>query len=269
MANLSFLDEVLKVKSLEVEDLKRFLPHYKEMVKEKSVNAHSHLVSAVKSKGFFIIAEIKRASPTAGILNSKIEASQKALEFIRKGADAISVLTDSYWFKGSFEDLRKVTSVVQVPVLMKDFVIDEVQIEFAAKSGASMVLLITKVLKEKVNRFVEASLDLGVEPIVEVSSKDEFKAAFNTGCRIIGVNSRDLDSLKVKKQVFKELAPLTRKAREDGYLVIAESGLTRREEVISVLKQGYSGVLIGSRLSQKDGLSFLKQISTIKATEVL
>ncbi|MCX7831956.1 MAG: indole-3-glycerol-phosphate synthase [Actinobacteria bacterium] len=268
MANSSFLDEVLKVKSLEIEDLKRFLPDFKEMAKEKPVNAYSHLFSAVESKGFFIIAEIKRASPSAGILNPKIEATERAVEFVKSGADAISVLTDSHWFSGNLNELKKVSSIVEVPVLMKDFIIDEVQIEFAAKSGASMVLLISKVLKENIKRFVETSFYLGIEPLVEVSNENEFKSALNTGCRIIGVNSRDLDDLQVRKQIFEELAPLARRARQDGYLVIAESGLSRREEVVSVIKLGYSGVLIGSRLSKKGGLSFLRKISTISTSEV-
>lgn len=259
---MSFLDEVFKYKKMEISHLKTTCLKAKrkkfEGTPEQVLN---YLLEEKRKKGLFVIAEVKKASPSEGVLNPNIDAVKRAKLYEINGASAISVLTESKWFRGNLEDLKKISSAVKIPVLMKDFVIDPVQLEAAFKLGASMVLLISTLLKSKLKEFIELSLKLKILPLVEVESEEELKNAVELGSPFIGVNCRNLRTLEVDRKIFGKLAPIVKKAKEEkGVVFVAESGMTRREEVEEVINLGYDGVLIGSRLSRSDGADFLKTI---------
>jgi indole-3-glycerol phosphate synthase len=198
------------------------------------------------------------------LINPGINSVLRAKLYEENGASAISILTDEKWFKGSFDELKEVATHVRVPVLMKDFIIDPIQLHLAASYGASMVLLIVKLLKNELKRYFELCYEHDLLPLVEISNEEEFEIALQTGCPLIGVNSRDLDTLEVDFRKFFRLSDLVKKAASYGTLVVAESGLSTREEVMDVLNLGYHGVLIGTRLSQADGVEFLQTITSAK-----
>src|SRR5262249_777489 len=145
-----------------------------------------------------IIAEIKRASPSKGIINDAIDVAQTALTYQKGGACAISVLTEEQYFKGSIDDLKAVHKAVEVPILRKDFIIDEYQIVEAAAAGADAILLIVAGLGfDRLRKFQTLAHDLGLDALVEVHTREEMETATNLGAKLVGVNNRDLRSFNV------------------------------------------------------------------------
>lgn len=241
---MNFLDQVVKVKQKEIEQL-RFSPAPRRVKKLPRTG--------------FVIAEIKKASPTRGRFAGDIDVVERALQFEQAGAGAISVLTDTHWFSGSFDDLRKVCSAVRAPVLMKDFIIDARQLEAGAAAGADMVLLIVRLLGERLRHMVRLARRLGLEPLVEVHSTQEVEIAVESGAHYIGVNSRNLDSLEVNPGIFELLSTCI--AAFPEFIWVAESGFSTAKEVMHAFGLGYDGVLIGTRLNAyEDGVNFLKKI---------
>ena len=205
--------------------------------------------SSLRSDAVNIIAEIKRASPSKGIINDRIDVAAVARDYATSGATAISVLTEEDFFQGSLDDLRVVRTAVDLPVLRKDFTIDEYQIHEAAASGADAVLLIAAALNENdLGRFRSISEDeLSMDAIVEVHSADELEVAKRIGAKIIGVNNRNLKTFDVSLDVARELI-LERPA---DALIIAESGLSTRDEIEELRGLGFDGFLIGETLMRQ------------------
>lgn len=259
---MSFLKKVYEKKRKEIAGLKADLnPDSAFLSRPGGKRSFEMLQEVARKRGFFVIAEIKRASPSKGLINPELQAGQRALLYQKNGASAISVLTDEDWFCGSLDDLKEVASTVSIPVLMKDFVVDPVQLEIAAFSGASMVLLILKLINGDLNSYLRHCKKLNLLPLVETGSEQEFKDALESDCRLIGVNARNLETLEVDRGRFYRMARLVRKASEKGALVVAESGFSKREEVREIIELGYHGVLIGTRLSQPGGAAFLKELT--------
>lgn len=193
-----------------------------------------------------IIAEIKRASPSKGVINAEIDVAEVAKSYESGGAAAISVLTETEFFGGSSADLILVCKTVQIPVLRKDFIVDEYQIYEAAAFGADAILLIVAALTEnELIRFVRlAQDDLGMDALVEVHTSHELTVANGIGANIIGVNNRDLQTLKVSLDVSRHLIA----ERPVNTLMIAESGLSTRDEIKELKALGFDGFLIGETL---------------------
>jgi indole-3-glycerol phosphate synthase len=193
-----------------------------------------------------IIAEIKRASPSKGTINEKIDIIKLAKTYRDGGAAAISVLTEEDYFQGSLQDLIDVRNAIDLPILRKDFVIDELQIYESASAGADAILLIVAALSEndlsKLLRSAED--DLGMDAIVEVHTMDELEIAKRVSARIVGINNRDLRSFKVSLNVSRELI----EHRPQNTLMIAESGLSTRNEIEELASLGFDGFLIGETL---------------------
>ncbi|MDQ3800817.1 MAG: indole-3-glycerol phosphate synthase TrpC [Acidobacteriota bacterium] len=193
-----------------------------------------------------IIAEIKRASPSKGVINDKIDAAETARNYERGGAAAISVLTEEDKFQGSLEDLKTVRAAVSLPILRKDFIYDEFQIYEAAQAGADVILLIAAMLDDealaRLRRLTEEELKM--DALVEVHTTEELERAGKTGAGVIGVNNRDLHSFKVSLDVSRELI----KRAPAGALMIAESGLRTREDLLELKSLGFHGFLIGETL---------------------
>lgn len=198
---------------------------------------------ALRGDGISVIAEVKPSSPTRDFADFDPAEAAAAME--RGGASAISVLTEPTRFGGSLENLEAVREAVEVPVLRKDFVVDERQLHETARMGADAVLLIARFLDD-LDRFVEVSKDLGLEPLVEVHNGEELEKALDTEAEVVGVNSRNLETLEVDLAVAEELIP-----RIDR-VSVAESGIRSRGDVGRVKDAGADAALIGTAIVEGD-----------------
>ena len=218
--------------------------------------AHRRLRNAfTANSGTKIIAEIKRASPSKDTIAETINVVDLAKSYRAGGASAISVLTDEDFFKGSLQDLVEVRAAVDLPILRKDFFIDEFQIYESARAGADAILLIVAALSEadlsKLLRLAQD--DLGMDAVVEVHTIDELTIAASVGADVIGVNNRDLHSFEVSLDVSRRSI----KHRPPGALMIAESGISTRAEIDELKKLGFDGFLIGETLMRAQNASEL------------
>ena len=196
-----------------------------------------------------VIAEVKKASPSAGDIAPGCEASKQALHYQAGGAACISVLTEPKFFGGSFADLSDVSDAVDIPVLAKDFVVDPVQLFAARGHGADAVLLMVSVLGNEVGDYLDLATTLGMAALVEVHDADELAIAIGAKAQLIGVNSRDLRTLDVRPD---GVAPLIAAAKESGAVVVAESGVRNRDDVLAAAAVGADAVLVGETLMRAD-----------------
>ena len=244
-----FLTEIieLKKKRLEIAKANRDFDELKASAIAKRETMKKHrLRENLQRNQINIIAEIKRASPSKGVINDKIEVAEIARSYETGGASAISVLTEEDKFGGSLEDLKTVRRAVDLPVLRKDFIFDEFQIYEAAEAGADVILLIAAMLDDEnlgeLHHLAED--DLGLDALVEVHTLEELERVKKINAKIIGINNRDLHSFKVSLDVARELA---RHAPEDA-LLIAESGISKKDEIAELRELGFAGFLIGETL---------------------
>ncbi|MEM3421747.1 MAG: indole-3-glycerol phosphate synthase TrpC [Candidatus Hadarchaeum sp.] len=191
-----------------------------------------------------IIAEIKRASPSVGDIRLEANVIEVAYAMVRGGAVSLSVITESKYFKGDPIFLGELRNKVDVPLIYKNFIVDEYQILEAARLGADVVLLIVKLLGPRLRDFMLLAEELGMESLVEVTNKREIKLAVLAGAQLIGINNRDLETLKVNLQRTVDLAP---DIPEDVTLV-SESGIFTAADVRSMLDAGADAVLVGTAL---------------------
>ncbi len=188
-----------------------------------------------------IIAEIKRRSPSKGLFAESLDIKQIAAGYADAGASAISILTDEIYFGGSIDDLIAVKQSVEIPVLRKDFIIDEFQVYESRARGADTLLLIVKLLGNSLSTYIGLSRKLGMEPLVEVHNEDELKTALDAGSKIIGINARNLETFNVNIDIVEKLAQHI----PDTIYTIAESGIVSTEVISEFLKLGIDGFLIG------------------------
>jgi len=193
-----------------------------------------------------LIAEVKRRSPSAGDIAPSLDPVSHAEAYARAGAVAISVLTDGPYFGGSLDDLRSVARKVRVPVLRKDFIVDELQIAEARGAGASAILLIVRALSPaRLAELAAAARHWGLEALVEVHDAGELDAALASGARLIGVNSRNLDTFAVDTRAAWTLFHRIPK----DIVAVAESGMATLDDVRAAAEAGADAVLIGTALS--------------------
>lgn len=197
-----------------------------------------------------LIGEIKRASPSSGDIRIDVNVREVALAMIRGGAIGLSVLTEPKYFKGRLEYLREVLQVVGTPVLRKDFIVDEYQLYETAEVGANAVLLITGVLEEDLSNFIELAEKLEIEPLVEISNERELDIATSAGARLIGINNRDLKTMRVDLSRTEKLAPLAPK----GATIVSESGVRTPNDIKRVLDAGSDAVLVGTALMRSNDI---------------
>jgi len=201
-------------------------------------------IRRLKGRGILpVIGEIKPSSPSAGVLRNRVDAGQLVPEM--EGADVagISVLTEPRLFGGSKEMLVRVTSMAGVPVLMKDFLVDPMEVEEARRLGADAVLLIVRLLGKDLQPMFERAIDLGLTPLVEVHDEGELEEALDLDPEIIGINNRNLSDLTVD---IENTARLSHRV-PDGVLVVSESGYSSREE-ITRMEPHCDAFLVGSAL---------------------
>jgi indole-3-glycerol phosphate synthase len=195
-----------------------------------------------------VIAEVKKASPSAGPIAPNCEAGKQALHYQAGGAAAISVLTEPESFGGSFGDLSDVADAVEIPVLAKDFVVDPVQPFVARGHGADAVLLMVSVLGHKTAEYVDIAATLGLTPLVEVVGERELEIALAAGARVIAVNSRDLHTLAVDLAAARSIVSQVAAA---GAIAVAASGTRSRADVAAAAEAGASAVLVGEALMRE------------------
>lgn len=210
---------------------------------------------ALRESGGFFIAEVKRASPSKGILAEGVDVAERARAYERGGASAVSVLCEPDFFNGSAQDVATASAAVSIPVLYKDFVVDPYQLLQARSVGARWVLLIARVLGDALHSYTQRALALGLEPLVEVHSEREMALAADSGARLIGINARDLDTFEVDLGLVKGLASRC----PDRCACIAESGIHTVEDLLSLRDAGAHGFLIGESLMRaKDPEALLR-----------
>lgn len=251
-----FLTEIieLKKKRLEIAKANRDFNELKQsaIAKRETVEKY-RLRENLQKDQINIIAEIKRASPSKGVINDKIDVAEVAKNYENGGACAISVLTEEDKFKGSLDDLKTARKAVKLPILRKDFIFDEFQIYEAAEAGADVILLIAAILDdETLIRLYELSeKDLGLDVLVEVHTLDELERVKKINAKIIGINNRDLHTFKVSLDVSKELI---KHAPKDA-LMITESGITTKDEILELQNLGFAGFLIGETLMRSGNVA--------------
>ncbi len=248
--NRTVLDKIISAKQEKVarQKLEPNSPQIREKAYTVRSAAETHRLRSAMARRdrMNIIAEIKRASPSKGIINENIDVAAAAREYQNGGAAAISVLTEENFFSGELADLVAVKAAADLPVLRKDFVIDEFQVYESAAAGADAVLLIVAALNaDNLGQFLRIGRDeLGIDVIVEVHSAEELELAAHIGADIIGVNNRDLHTFEVSLEVSRRLID----QRPDGCIMIAESGISNRSEIDGLYRLGFDGFLIGESL---------------------
>ena len=217
---------------------------------------------SLRNKEFAFICEIKKASPSKGVIVENFPYIDIAKEYEKAGASAISVLTEPYFFKGSDEYLKEVAQTVKIPVLRKDFIIDVYQIYQAKILGASAVLLICAVLDEKtLKSFLNTAKSLKLSCLVETHNETEIKKALNSGAAIIGINNRDLQTFNVDINTSLKL----RKFVPEDKILISESGIKTAEDIRILKQTGFNGTLIGeSMMRSKNKKQFLHSLKVEK-----
>lgn len=192
-----------------------------------------------------VIAEVKRASPSQGVLRADLDPVGQAKAYARAGATAISVLTDEKYFRGSLDDLVAVGQEVGVPVLRKEFIVEEYQLWESRAAGADAVLLIAAALEgAALEDLFRAAKGIGLGTLVEVHTADELERALRLGAPVVGVNNRDLQTLKASLEPSLALLPLI----PPGHVAVSESGIFTGADVARVVMAGAHAVLVGEGL---------------------
>lgn len=206
---------------------------------------------AIAKNGLSFICEVKKASPSKGVISKDFPYLETALKYEAAGADCISCLTEPKWFLGSDGYLREIVSAVNIPVLRKDFTVCDYQIYEAKLLGASAVLLICSILDEKtLMEYIDICNSLGMSALVEAHSESEIQTALRAGARIVGVNNRNLRDFSVDTKNSARL----RSAVPSDVLFVSESGVKTRQDVENIEKSGADAVLIGETLMRADDI---------------
>lgn len=221
---------------------RRPLADLKSMAKERG---HHSLVSSLAGDGLHVIAEMKRASPSAGLLAADYDPGRLAALYRDAGAAGISVLTEPMHFMGTDDDLRAARAAVGLPILRKDFICDVYQVYESAAMGADVLLLIVAALKkDELARLNDAASECGLDVLVESHTESELETSLLLENVLLGINSRDLKTLKTDLSVARRLARMI----PPGRTAIAESGIRTRADMEELRKHGYRGFLVGEAL---------------------
>jgi indole-3-glycerol phosphate synthase len=262
---MTILDKIIAQKKSELPGLLTNKPAFQPITKIRP----SLYETLTTSTTLQIISEMKRASPSKGDIAIHIDPVEQALKYEKAGAACISILTESAFFKGSFEDLYAVANAVQIPVLCKDFIIHEVQIDYAKAAGASVILLIVAALSDQqLQSLYTYATSQKLEVLVEVHDVEELQRALLIGAKIIGVNNRNLNTFEVSLDKTVEIAALL---PPSPIAFISESGIWSVEDAQFVANAGAKGILVGESLMRsgdvKNTLQLLKIDITAKVGE--
>jgi indole-3-glycerol phosphate synthase len=245
------LDDIVANKIKEITVSKRRVPLREIKQRAEKQSPPLDFYACIVSPGLKLIAEVKKASPSKGIIREDFNPVEIARTYDDSGASAISVLTDEKSFQGKLEYLREIKHVVKIPVLRKDFILEPYQVYESRASGADAILLIVAILTpEKLTQFLNLSHSLGMDCLVEVHNENELGVALSTGARIIGINNRDLSTMKTDVTTTERLRPLI----PAGRVVISESGIRDRRDMERLEKFGINAALVGETLMASDNI---------------
>ncbi len=241
---MTILNQIIETKKEEIKQLKAI------SLKKRDVISFEKTLSDEKMN---IIAEIKRASPSKGLINKDVDILKQASAYQKNGVQAISVLTDESYFKGSLDDLKEVRQAVSLPLLCKDFIISPIQIDYAYDAGADIILLIAAALNDQELR--ELSLyakQLELEILYEVHTQSELERVLKLKPTFIGINNRDLKSFSVDLNTTKKLA---KELKDLDVYIVSESGIKDESDVKTVAQAGAHVILVGETLMKSSDLA--------------
>ncbi len=242
-----------------------------QKVNLKNTHEKRDIINAIKEKKkekkVAVIAEVKPASPGKKLMNIlPDDAARIATQMQRAGAIAISVLTEPEFFHGSTNNLEAVRKNVTLPVLRKDFIINEVQFD---EIESDLILLIAGILGNTLGKMVNLAISKGFEPLVEVHNKDELAEALKTNARLIGINNRNLSTLEINLDTTIKLAPIIRdfdKTNGTCHIIVSESGIYSIEDIKKVIEAGADAVLVGTSII-KSGDIYTKTKELVNALD--
>jgi len=244
------LKEILTHKRSEVENLRRRGLPANGRKDFSSVRDFKKAISKPDRIG--LIAEIKFASPSAGVIRERTDPCAIGRMYEETGVSAISLLTDSRFFKGDLTDLPRLKEAVSVPLLRKDFILDEIQVRESFLCGADAILLIARILTgEVLKKLIAVSKAFGLTTLTEIHDRDDLEKAVDCGTEMIGVNNRDLDTFEVSLQTTLDLAPLI----PQGCIKVSESGILGKEEIGLLRSVGIHGALVGTSIMKSEEMT--------------
>jgi len=239
------LEEILRVKRAEIGRLRARAKELERQALQR--NDFRDFRSALRQSDdkLGVIAELKKASPSAGVIAESFDPIEIAKDYERGGINAISVLTDAQFFQGKLQDLADVRRVVSVPLLRKDFIRDEIQIAESAANGADAILLIVAALEQKeLLDLLDAAATYRLDALVEVHTREELNRALGAGAKIIGINNRNLATFDVDLAVTEELC----REVPDDVIFVSESGIKTPQDIARMKACGVDAVLVGEAL---------------------
>ena len=261
------LDDIVAAKRKRLAALKEQMTtsQMMERIEADAKVSFGRFAAALQMPGLSVIAEVKKASPSKGVIAQDFDPGRIAAQYERGGADAVSVLTERDFFLGSTFHLAQVHEAVSIPALRKDFIIDEIQICEARLFGAEAVLLIAAILSDKqLTQFREFAQSLGMDALVESHDEDEMKRAISSGAQLIGINNRDLKTFDVSLATTERLIKMIPADK----IVVSESGILSAEDARLVSQMGADAVLVGESLMRADDpAALLRKIKSAGAGE--
>ena len=239
------LDRILEARRAEVDHRKRVLPETALKYGVKAATPVRDFAAALSRDAINILAELKPASPSRGIIRDPFDAPALGKTLETSGAAALSVLTEGEFFRGSLKNLRDARKETALPVLRKDFIFDPWQVwESRANDADSFLLIVAALSDEQLRDLIALGRELGMEPLVEVHAREELGRALTAGARIVGVNNRDLKTLNVRTETSYELIEQI----PETCIAVAESGLCSHNDLVKLRAAGFDGFLIGEHL---------------------
>src|SRR6202171_3524415 len=239
------LDRILEARRAEVEHRKRVLPETALKYGVKAATPLRSFSAALERDGLNVLAELKPASPSRGVIRDPFDSVALAQSLEAAGASALSVLTEAEFFRGSLKNLRDARKAIQLPVLRKDFIFDPWQVWETRANDADSFLLIVAVLEDALLRDLLAlGREIGMEPLVEVHSSEELDRALAAGARIVGVNNRDLKTLAVRIETSFDLIGRI----PDDCIAVSKAGLRPHNELVTLRAAGFDAFLVGTHL---------------------
>jgi indole-3-glycerol phosphate synthase len=246
---MTILDTILSHKKNEVEEQRRQLPFTLLTAKPLYHRQPLSLISVLAGDSLSVIAELKKASPSQGVIREHFDPVSIAREYVEAGAQALSVLTDVRFFQGSVQTLEQIRNMTPVPILRKDFIIDEYQLHEAKAFGADAVLLIAAALPpSQLHELHDAATELGLECLVEVHTEGEIAALDVSKVRCVGINNRDLKSFSTDLEISFRL----KQRLPDSLMVVSESGIRTAQDIAALARCGIHAVLVGETLMRAE-----------------
>lgn len=245
------MSEIIKYKKSQIAQAKSRLPE-KKILKFLKPRKGFPFKEAISKPNLNLIAEIKKASPSEGVIRKDFDFLKIALDYKKAKVSALSVLTEEKYFLGNINHISLIKEKVDLPILRKDFILDRYQIFESLYFGADSILLIAKILSLKeIKEFLKICKDIGLDCVLEINDRKDLEKALKTKTEIIGINNRDLNSFKLNLKTTERLFPLIPKDR----IVISESGIKRKSEVNFLKKIGINAILVGEALLKSKNIT--------------